>query len=107
MKPFTPVLTPRPCSRCLGTGRQFDQAATGAALRAIRLENGHTLRSVAGAMGMTFQTISELEKGRWAWRQELVKGYLKACGAEVPAFTTAPARRRKRAVKETIKPLQP
>lgn len=85
---FEPTFTSRRCTRCHGSGQQINHASTGAALRQLRLEKGHTLRGVARRMRMTFQTISELELGRLHWREELIDNYLRACDDPPPAPTS-------------------
>ena len=68
------------CSCCQGTGRTA--AATdeliGLSVRAIRRRYGLTAKDVALIMGLSFQYIGDLERGKRAWSLDLVKRYKKA-----------------------------
>jgi len=70
-QPFQPVLAARQVL-------VYDNLATGARAGEARHERGLTLREVAARMGFTPMYISDLERGRRAWREELVQLYFDA-----------------------------
>lgn len=66
------------CPTCRGTGTVEDQAAIGAKMRALRTKNGITLREMAGRLGFSPAYISDLERGRRQWREELMRDFNKS-----------------------------
>jgi predicted transcriptional regulator len=65
----------KPCPRCGGTGRIRDEAAFGAAVKAMRTGARVTLREVAAHTGLSVGYISDLEHGRKRWRGGLIIAY--------------------------------
>lgn len=68
------------CRRCDGTGREADWLAIGATMRARREKLGLSLRGVCRAVGLTPAYLSDMERGRRAWRgpkARKVAAYLK------------------------------
>ncbi len=67
-----------PCTRCGGTGLEFDHRAIGTELRHIRELKGMSLRDVASRMSLTASYISDLELGRRNWSATLISRYKSA-----------------------------
>lgn len=68
----------RPCSHCLGTGQEPDQAAIGADLRARRIAAGISLRTMAAKLLITPPYLSDLELGRRRWMPKYADAYPKS-----------------------------
>lgn len=63
------------CPRCNGSGTILDDRVVGAELRALRIENGITLRSMARVVGKSVVYLSDLELGRRRWNKNMLDAY--------------------------------
>ena len=77
MRNMARLLT-RQCSRCGGSGREFDPAAVGQQMRELRMKAGLTLATVAARMVLSAPYISDLERGNRNFNEELVTRYKEA-----------------------------
>lgn len=68
----------KPCHCCGGTGEETDHAALGAKMRSLRQSKGLSIRQLARKLRFTPAYLSDLEKGKRNWRDELVNAYEKA-----------------------------
>jgi transcriptional regulator with XRE-family HTH domain len=59
-----------------------DHEATGAAWRKIRQDVGFTLRSLARKMGISAPFLSDLERGRRNWTEEIEQTYARHLGVD-------------------------
>lgn len=59
---------PKPCTRCNGSGIEADWLNIGAGMRARREKLGIGLNSLARQLGLTPAYLSDMERGRRAWR---------------------------------------
>lgn len=66
------------CQCCGGSGYVMDHVAVGAYQRGLREKRGKSLREVAKAMEKSAPYVSDLERGRRNWSDELVADYRKA-----------------------------
>lgn len=68
----------RACHCCSGSGKEIDPRAVGEEMLALRLKSRITQRAVADHMNFTSAYVSDLEKGKRLWRDELMELYQKA-----------------------------
>lgn len=64
-----------PCKYCDGSGKQIDQKALGATLKAEREAVGISLRTMAYWMNISAPYLSDLERGNRAWHTERINAY--------------------------------
>lgn len=74
------MTTHRKCHCCAGTGRELDPAATGAAMRSLRISRRLTMQTVADRMDYSLSYLSDLERGVRKWNDSLVERFRKAVG---------------------------
>lgn len=67
----------KPCHCCGGSGQELDHAAMGATMRAIRERKGISIRQLASKLRLSAPYLSDLERGRRNWRDELINAYHK------------------------------
>ena len=67
----------QPCHCCGGSGEEYNHQAMGAELRGLRLRAGISLTALAGRLKCSPPYLSDLEKGKRNWRDELVERYRK------------------------------
>lgn len=65
------------CTHCGGTGLKIDAHA----LRVRRTDAGCTLLEVSKKMGISIQYLSDLERGKRNWDEELLNAFNKAVPA--------------------------
>lgn len=63
------------CHYCAGTGKEIDDKATGAALRAARIRAGIKQNYVAHVMGFTKSYVHDLECGDRHWTTDKIEAY--------------------------------
>ena len=68
-------MTPKPCTRCGGTGAEPDAVAIGQALRARRLLAGRQLKEIASVLHISASYLCHLEKGEKMWTEDLIGSY--------------------------------
>jgi transcriptional regulator with XRE-family HTH domain len=56
------------CRRCNGSGVEADWLAIGKDMRKLRERLGISLRATCRAVGVTAAYLSDMERGRRAWR---------------------------------------
>lgn len=66
------------CSKCDGTGVQYDDKQVGADLRREREKAGLFQREVAERMGFRHAYVSHLESGARRWTDKLIKRFREA-----------------------------
>ncbi len=69
-----------PCEKCGGSGKLIDQRALGSEMRDLREESGVSLREISRRLRLSAAYISDLERGRRDWADELIakfKGAIK------------------------------
>lgn len=71
-------LKTKSCRCCAGSGRELDDAETGAALRKLREASGIRQKTIAHSMGFTPPYIAGLEKGQRHWSPSLIQAYKRA-----------------------------
>jgi len=69
----------RACHCCKGSGKELDPVEIGASMRRIRTRRNIGLRSVAVAMKISAPYLSDLERGRRNWNDDLVTRFKQAC----------------------------
>lgn len=62
------------CPHCAGTGYKIDPRI----LAAKRIAKKLTLKDLAAKMGISFQYLSDLERGTRNWNAELLRAFNKA-----------------------------
>jgi len=68
----------RPCSKCAGSGNEYDPVAVGKQMAKLRDGANKTQEAVATAMDITPGYISDLERGLRQWNKELIAKYEEA-----------------------------
>ena len=56
----------------------IDSTATGKKARAARIKKGYTLREIAKLMIISSPYLSDLEKGKRAWNEEIIARFINA-----------------------------
>ncbi len=69
----------RACHCCDGTGKELDPVGIGQWLRVHREARSLTLREVARRMKLSGPYLSDLERGRRNWNDDLVNRFKEAC----------------------------
>lgn len=67
------------CHCCDGTGKELDHTVVGAEMRALREKAELTLDALAAKLGFTKPYLSDLERGKRNWNDDLIAGYRRAC----------------------------
>jgi predicted transcriptional regulator len=65
----------RPCPKCGGHGKVFDDRVQGFILRMEREAQGVTQKGLASQMGVSPQYLCDLEQGRREWNAALIEKY--------------------------------
>lgn len=69
----------KPCHCCTGTGKELDHAAVGASMRRLRTARGLSLQEISRRLDLSLSYVSDLERGRRNWNDELVERFKRAC----------------------------
>lgn len=65
----------RPCSHCNGSGSVYDDVQFGNLMRSNRYLANVSLRQLAFHIGLSHGYISDLERGRRKWNDDLITRY--------------------------------
>lgn len=66
------------CHCCDGSGKELNHVVIGAEMRALRHKVGLSLQEMANRMGFTKPYLSDLERGKRNWNDDLIAAYRKA-----------------------------
>lgn len=69
----------KPCHCCAGSGRELNHVAVGSEMRALREFHRLTLAGMSNRMKLSLSYLSDLERGRRNWNDDLITKFKEAC----------------------------
>jgi len=66
------------CRCCKGTGKELNHSVVGNEMRNMRVERKESLISISKKMGLSIPYLSDLERGRRNWNEDLIQRFKEA-----------------------------